>query len=277
MNRLTITLVTTEACNLKCSYCINNSNESQYEIKITNFNEDSIMSFLKRMQVQHNMKTNVIDAPMLVLVGGEPLISPQVINIISRVLSETSYLIYLMTNGTFNFKNLNEQVNYIRHRDRVMFDVSFHYLELVKRNKLDVFVENINYLIKNPPNWKRVKAIATPEYSDAEINLINITYKKFNPVWGEFIGIYDGKKYPASYTEAECEKFNLDASIREPKINNGILECSALQHTLEIYNNKVYTCSDIRTNGVALEKFNLKDTSFKCSIKHCHCPERNQL
>jgi len=74
--------------------------------------------------------------------GGATLLPPEMTTIVRAILEQGHYIM-IVTNGTVT-KRFEEMMTYpVELRQRLGFKFSFHYLELKKRNLLDVFFANI--------------------------------------------------------------------------------------------------------------------------------------
>lgn len=77
--------------------------------------------------------------------GGETLLPPEMTTIVRAILEQGHYIM-IVTNGTVT-KRFEEMMTYpVELRQRLGFKFSFHYLELKKRNLLDVFLPISNGL-----------------------------------------------------------------------------------------------------------------------------------
>ena len=79
--------------------------------------------------------------------AGETLIPDYVINIVQAIL-ENGHFVNITTNGTLNQRfdelcNLDERL-----RRKLNISFSFHYLELLRVNKLDDFFDNLDFNIR---------------------------------------------------------------------------------------------------------------------------------
>ena len=77
--------------------------------------------------------------------GGETLIPPELSSIVRSIL-EDGHFVMLVTNGTLT-ERMREYCNFPSEmRARLFFKISFHYLELLRLNKLEAFFENIHMI-----------------------------------------------------------------------------------------------------------------------------------
>lgn len=124
------------ACNLKCHYCyvtqMKKNNTEKVEFK---YSPEHVRKALSVERLGGICLFNVCGL-------GETLIPPQVIDYVEEFLKEGHYVM-IVTNGilTERFKRLETIDENLR--KRLSFKFSFHYLELKRINKMDVFFENV--------------------------------------------------------------------------------------------------------------------------------------
>ncbi len=128
------------ACNLKCHYCYI-SQRKDWEKK-DNFKLDP-------EKIRKAFSNKRLGGPCIInLTGkGETLIQVEIVDIIRNLLEEGHFL-EVVTNGTLykRFDEIFELPGELLRR--LEFKISFHYLELKKRNEIDQFFENIDKLRK---------------------------------------------------------------------------------------------------------------------------------
>ena len=136
MKRFIDIYVPITSCNLNCHYCYvkhydgrdSDSSHFQYDAK-------HISKALSRKRLGGTCLFNVCGA-------GETLIPQQLIEIVHDLLMEGHY-VFIVTNGLLS----NRFDEYMKFPDdllnRLGFKFSFHYLELQRTGKMDVFLSNI--------------------------------------------------------------------------------------------------------------------------------------
>lgn len=182
-----------------------------------------------------------------------------------------------MTNGLFDASTFHASLTNKLNIRRITFDVSAHFEELVKRNRLDEFKRNINF-IQTISNNVNIKAIAIPDASIQYIHNLTGNLLPLKIQWVPFLGNYKGKLYPESLTKEEIDKYNLDTSLQIiNRIHNptGETPCSALNTTLTIKKNHVHPCIQYDDLAIKLENFNLRHEFFNCDIEWCLHPTSN--
>ncbi|MBM3245012.1 MAG: radical SAM protein [Candidatus Omnitrophica bacterium] len=129
------------------------------------------------------------------IVGGEPFIYPDFIELINRLSS--FHLVKVTTNLSGDIERFAQEIN----PQRVELDLNFHVLfidlETVIKKTLILkkagFQGGICYLAY-PPQMHKIKSLSE-RFRDEGISFALAAF------WGE----YNGKKYPAAYTEEEKE------------------------------------------------------------------------
>lgn len=182
-----------ETCNYRCSYC---------NIPDTLRNES-----LGKSSIRENMNKMVdfFDESgewHIYLTGGEPSVHPYFIDLCRRITQKHS--LAMCTNNSMNLTKLNEFVNTIDYKKVDYIQCSLQEIDEEGEN-FERFFNNIMILKKN--NFRvYVTYVATPD----RINKIPKYYKKFMSngvafVIQNFMGVYNGKLYPKSYTQEEFQ------------------------------------------------------------------------
>lgn len=114
---------------------------------------------------------------MINLVGdGETLLPEESIELITGLIKAGNY-VSVVTNGTLTKRihKLIERLEVIDKKSSILFSLSFHYVELKKRNLLETFFDNISYLEENNISYtvRMVLGADTLELSD-EIKSISM-------------------------------------------------------------------------------------------------------
>jgi MoaA/NifB/PqqE/SkfB family radical SAM enzyme len=128
----TVTFRITEACDLKCNYCHWHSG-THYTF------EDIVTSIDKLFEFFQKQKFKTVN---FYYHGGEATRHPRVLDVLKYIKQkgeETGITAYneMQTNLTIQEEKLRAMLPYCD-----QFNVSYHYLELLTRNKLDVFDRN---------------------------------------------------------------------------------------------------------------------------------------
>lgn len=145
MDRLTKYIdcyIPTETCNLKCHYC--------YIAQQNKFNNNIVKFDKKPEEIRKALSVKRLGGKCLFnfCAGGETLLSEEVLEVAKELVAEGHYIM-LVTNGTISkrFKQVAEWPQ--EYKNRLAFKFSFHYLELLRLNMLDVFFSNIKLMHEN--------------------------------------------------------------------------------------------------------------------------------
>lgn len=132
--------VPSRICNLCCPYC--------YVRQITEFSLNPILphspKYIRLMLSQKRLGGQCL---MGLCGDGETLLADKIIDVCVELLQEGHYL-HIVTNGTVTAK-IHELIEgagkYVSH---IFFKFSFHYAEFERRNLLERFAENVEYVEK---------------------------------------------------------------------------------------------------------------------------------
>ena len=129
-------LVPVTACNLKCEYCyIIYQNRRKGEIGPFNYSPERIGQALNKERLGGIAYISMCGA-------GETLLPKEMPKIIEEVLKQGHY-VNITTNGTIS-QRFDEIIKLPKELlERLHFAFSFHYLELLKTNNLDIFFNNV--------------------------------------------------------------------------------------------------------------------------------------
>lgn len=132
-------LVPVTACNLKCEYCyVIQENRRKNEMPKFKYSPETIAEGLSKERLGGNCYISICGA-------GETLLPKEVLQI-ARLLLQEGHYINITTNGTITqrFKELESFPK--EHFSRLHFAFSLHYIELVERNLLETFIENVKFV-----------------------------------------------------------------------------------------------------------------------------------
>jgi len=130
-----ITIRITELCNIKCEYCeVNKGKPYKYDDIIRS------ITLLNKFFDENNF-----NKVLFYFHGGEPTTHPKLLDILKYIkTSRENNIIELQTNLLSSESFLKQ---YLKHID--LLSISYHYMELVRVNKLELFMNNINYIVSN--------------------------------------------------------------------------------------------------------------------------------
>lgn len=132
-------LIPVTACNLKCSYC--------YVIQRDNRkNKMASMKYSPKQIGEALTKERLGGVCYFSICGaGETTLQIGIEDVIYEILNQGHY-VNVTTNGTVT-KRIKEIVNRSKaYISRMHFSFSFHYIELLDRNLMDIFFENVNWV-----------------------------------------------------------------------------------------------------------------------------------
>lgn len=129
------------SCNLKCHYCyvaqMNKNNTEKVEFR---YSPEHVRKALSVERLGGVCLFNVCGL-------GETLIPVQLLDYIRELLEEGHYLM-IVTNGLLTDRFLEIEKFDESIRKRLFFKFSFHYLELQRLNKFDIFFDNVKRMKK---------------------------------------------------------------------------------------------------------------------------------
>lgn len=134
-------LVPVTACNLKCEYCyVIQEQRRTNEMPKFEYSAAHIGKALSKERLGGTCFISFAGA-------GETLLPQEILDIIKEVLKQ-GHFVNITTNGTIS-NRFEEIIKWPRKMlEKLFFSFSFHYLELQRKNLLDVFFENIDKVKK---------------------------------------------------------------------------------------------------------------------------------
>lgn len=126
------------ACNLKCHYCyIASSDRRNAPVPKFEHSPEFVGRALSKKRLGGTALINMC-------AWGETMLMPEIVDVTKAILEQGHY-VWIVTNGLMQarFKEMIE--NYSKEQlERLAFKFSFHYLELMRLNKMDDFFETVN-------------------------------------------------------------------------------------------------------------------------------------
>jgi hypothetical protein len=149
---------------------------------------------------------------------------------------------------------------------------SLHLHELKKLNLIDKFISNFK-LLRNYGFIIFAEAVAHPSIGNNDINYFR-NYLRPHDIsfsFGPFIGKYNDKTYPQSYSADEFEKFNLE-NMNMFKQKGNI--CNAGLNVAAVYpNGNIHSCFQVKEKlGNIYSEINFKNEPTTCPAANCDCP-----
>ena len=167
MRRFLECLVPVTACNLKCSYCyVIQESRRKNERAVFEKSPEYIGKALSAKRLGGTSYISICGA-------GETLMSPELPEVVKNILLQ-GYFVNITTNCTLTNCLVSMLEATEGMHERLHFAVSFHYVELLKRNLLDTFFDNIrlireagcsfvlqiNLVDEYIPYWEEIKHIS---------------------------------------------------------------------------------------------------------------------
>lgn len=141
MKRFIECFLPSTACNMECEYCYITQNKER-KVKPIDL-EECVSKIGKALAPDRLGGICMIN----ICAAGETLIPKEIITILHDILANGHYVM-LVTNGTLT-ERFRECCDFPEeYRNRLFFKLSFHYLELKKQNKLDLYFSNIKMIQK---------------------------------------------------------------------------------------------------------------------------------
>lgn len=257
-------------CNFRCPYCWFYRDWARLGSRNLYLSPEDWMVHWKRIYEKYG-------EAKIEIVGGEPFIYPNFIELIKRL--SCVHLIKITTNLSGSIERFVKEVS----PERVELDLNFHILfidlETVLNKTLILkkagFKGGICYLAY-PPQMYRIKELSE-RFQKEDINFALAAF------WGE----YNGKKYPASYTEEEKEmmrpflgdadriNYHLNAQSPRGKLCNAGYRYADIQA-----DGNVVRCSplgDKSIGNILDENFHLLDKPYPCESDSCSSNEYENL
>jgi len=200
---------------------------------------------------------------------GEPFLIPNIV----EAVKEITHKHYVIFNTNLTSSKIKEFAETIDPKKVVSICASLHIKELERRNLMDRFIDNFLYCRRKGFNIF-VRVVAYPPLS-CEIKKYTLFFKRFDIKlkFDPFIGVYDGKRYPDSYSSKELSAFGFKHTEIDEFHTKGRV-CNAGYNTGIVGSDEnIYTCSQIHENiGNIYKKISFKKKLLKCPIDSCDCP-----
>ena len=187
MKRFFECLVPVTACNLKCEYCYIIQQDRRKK-KYASFEYDPV-------HIGKALSVNRLGGVSYISIcgSGETLLQKDLCDIVLQILKQGHY-VNITTNGTITkrFKQIIKMCS-PAYLERLHFAFSFHYLELIRTNTMDIFFQNIsmvrnagcsflvqiNLYDKYMPHWNNIKEIVKKHTGSLpQVALTRNTYGK---------------------------------------------------------------------------------------------------
>lgn len=269
--------IATETCNLRCHYCYI-TQKRKFNNKLVQF-EHSPTEIRKALSVKRLGGVCLLN----LCAGRETLLAVDLLPIVKELLLEGHYIM-IVTNGTLSNRFNEISAFPIKLLKQLVFKLSFHYLELVRVNKLDIFFENIEKIKKmgssftveiTPsdeliPYIEEIKKVCMDKLG----TLCHITIARDDRTSGiEVLSDYSFEQYTNIWSVFESELFSFKSTIFYKK-RKEFCYAGDWSLYLNLSTGKLTQCywgkelDNIYINSdVALK---LRATGKHCSLPHCY-------
>jgi molybdenum cofactor biosynthesis enzyme MoaA len=185
ISKLILCVIPNERCNLKCKYCYISQVDGWSKPARIGHSPEFIAKCLSRERLGGVALVNLT-------AKGETLLVDNIVEIIRCFLNEGHY-VEIVTNGTVQ-ENIKEILDFEDTAlKRVFFKISFHYSELKRLNKLDLFFDNVNMIRKSQASFT-LELMANDELENDIDELVAMCRQKVGAVCHATIGRDDAKK-----------------------------------------------------------------------------------
>ena len=127
-----------------------------------------------------------------------------------KAISEKHFISFNTNLITKNCRKIIEEIN----PQRILhIHASFHFNELVNKKLLERFIENFELFQKSGFNIF-TESVSYPPLKDKTYEIKSILYSKgIDITFSPFLGRFNNRTYPDSYTEEEREIFGISESV----------------------------------------------------------------
>jgi len=186
----------TNRCNLNCAYCVTHDRNSRENGGLPEIN---IPAFVRALE-----KTGKV-FKIRFAGGGEPFLIPNLV----EACAELTRRHYVGFTTNLTCANVREFAEAVDPRRVSNIHASLHVRELEDRDLTDRFSENF-LLCKRKGFPVSATVVAYPPLLErAEAYRTFFGERGIDIFFGYFVGTYNGKRYPAAYTEEEIRTFGL--------------------------------------------------------------------
>ncbi|MDD5556436.1 MAG: radical SAM protein [bacterium] len=284
-------------CNLDCIYCFdynlrhnrNKESKSRYRPFVRAMRKAFIMdlSSIRRILRFRSREANegmaAIDIPALMKVlsatnntfligftgGGEPFLIPNII----EACEEISRRHLLGFNTNLTIPAIQEFAKRIDPGRVSWIMASLHIKQLERMNLLDRYIRN--YLICKERGFAiAANSVAYPPLL-GEVD----TYRRFfrekgiSISFAPFVGSYNGREYPKSYTEEEVKVFGLKESCRDIFYPRGNICNAGYNVAMVLPSGDVISCFPLHERiGHIYKGVVFRKTLLRCPLSFCGCP-----
>jgi MoaA/NifB/PqqE/SkfB family radical SAM enzyme len=249
-------------CNYRCPHCIFDGKWEEYRPRTRYLPVADWMAVWERIHRRYGRAS-------ILLTGGEPFSYPGFIDLVAA-LSRIHYPINISTNSSGDLSAVAEKWD----PARVSLSFSFQ----PRFNTLAEVIERTRFLAEKGFSRSFINFCAYPPYLaglDGYIEQARQARETLKLV--PFYGVYQGREYPAGYSDAEKKQLGLNTAWEANVMRRG-KSCTAGKKTALIYpDGKVARCGQIGeripVGNIFDENFALLGRAQPCDVDFCPCLE----
>lgn len=248
----------TRECNFNCEYCF--YPRSNITTKKNNPDFQAVLNFLKNEKFIYRIG----------FTGGEPFLVPEFIDFAGDITKAGHYI---SVNSNLSTNNITEFIEKADHDKIIFIHGSFHFKELEKRELTERFFRNAELFIQAGINLK-CEAVSYPGYEylcDKVMKLFNKRGIVIN--FAPYIGFYEGKWFPDSYTDEEKNIFELNGYDIDMYEQKGEICNAGYSAAVADTDGDIRKCfnSGVKTGNLYKEVTWGNEPEI-CQMKKCGCP-----
>jgi len=251
--------VDNEACNFDCEYCCS----------------DTVHTKKQATAIDIEKLLHMLDSTgkiwMVLLCGnGEPFLAPNIVEACEK-LTKRHYIGLTSNLSSGKITDLADRVNPRKVR---LFIVSAHFRELERYGLVNRFIEHYLLLRKKGFNVWADEVAYPPHLDELERWRKKFAQRGVGVTFREFIGRWDGRNWPDSYTDEQRVKYgfqdrerSLRALYRKARLCNAGLNSILIKNSGD-----VYPCFHIKDRiGSYKEGIRFNDKLTRCPFDLCRC------
>lgn len=260
----------TRACHLKCHYCFFDWKQYSLRQKIKELFTYKDLRKEKAIELKVDKLLNTLsnhDRSFLIqLTGGEPFLSPNIIEASKRITQNH----YLDIVSSFTAPKVKIFLNELD-KDKVnLLIISLHISELKRLSLENIFMDNLLLAKEKGFNFVVNVVVHPSMYDEIELWQDKLAKNEIELGLTSFKGFYKGKKYPEAYSVDLYNRF--DIKDRSEKYYRKGTLCGAGYNIFVIdVEGKVSSCFAINDERGDLSNINFASKPITCPVDKCSC------
>lgn len=249
-----------ERCNLNCIYCDSHGNPLKKRGRNSEIDIPALIRNLDGSGKTYKIRFTG---------GGEPFLVPGIIEACIEITKKH----YVGFNTNLTCGNIREFAQKIDPERVVNVNASLHIEELERLNLIKRVIDNFLFCKE-----RGISIVASVVAYPALLHNVE-KYKslferkgiKIN--FSYFMGIYDNKEYPRSYTEEEIVRFDLNRDWLNKHYSYRGLCNAGYNAAMVDHDGNIFPCEGRRkTIGNIYRGFKFNESLMACPVNHCTCP-----